>query len=57
VRRNELTGTERFTRGTNSLSPLCILNLTGCERSILEVEQRIGERILYRNRGRPRSAA
>jgi len=31
--------------------------LTGCARFILEVEQRIGERILYRERGRPRSAA
>jgi hypothetical protein len=29
--------------------------LTGSEAFILEIEQRIGERILYRCRGRPRS--
>jgi len=31
--------------------------LTGCARFILEVERRTGERILYRDRGRLRSAA
>jgi len=31
--------------------------LTGSARFILEVEQRIGKRILFRERGRPRSAA
>ncbi len=42
----------RFIRGAVQRN-----QLTGCERFILEVEQRIGDRILYRDRGRPRQPA